>query len=299
MKEMMDKWKTIGRVASAEKNEELWTRFITARNIFFDRKKQHFEYIQQEQEGNLGLKLALVEQAEALSENTEWKETTTRLATIMDEWKTIGKVPFEKADELWNRLQTARDKFFSAKRQSAEEFKVNLEDNYAQKLVLLNRAEQLKNSDSWKEVTEEMNDLMQEWKKIGHIPREYGDEIWERFIAARHHFFNRKDADRDKRKARFQNQLDSRFQQTRQFLDKIKSELDEEENKLADFRESLNNTTGTGSKEEELRKHLENLIHQIEKKLPARREKIDEVSRQYEELLQKRTDAKPEKSEHE
>lgn len=297
MKDLMEKWKTIGRVASADKNEELWNRFITARNTFFDRKKQHFEHIQQEQEGNHGLKLALVEKAEGLCESTDWKETTVALATIMDEWKSIGKVPFEKADELWNRLQTARDKFFNAKRQSAEEFKVNLEDNYAQKQALLNRAEQLKNSDNWKEVTEEMNELMQEWKKIGHIPREYGDEIWERFISARHHFFNRKDADRDKRKARFQNQLDSRFQQTKQFLDKIQEELDEEEGKLADFRESLNNTTGTGTKEEELRKHLENLIAQIEKKLPARREKIAEVGRQYEELLQKRNEAKPEKSE--
>lgn len=297
MKELMDKWKTIGRVASVEKNEELWNRFINARNVFFDRKKQHFEHIQQEQESNFDLKLALVEKAEALSDNTDWKETTTKLATIMDEWKTIGKVPFEKADELWNRLQAARDKFFSAKRQSAEEFKVNLEDNYAQKLALLNRAEQLKDSNNWKEATEEMNELMQEWKKIGHIPREYGDEIWEKFIAARHHFFNRKDADRDKRRAKFQNQLDSRFHQTRQFLDKIKAELEEEESKLADFRESLENTNGTGAKEDELRKHLENLIAQIEKKIPARKEKIAEVSRQYEELLQKRNEAKPEKSE--
>lgn len=296
MKELMDRWKTIGRVASAEKNEELWNRFIAARNIFFDRKKQHFELIQQEQEANYALKLALVEQAEQLSESTDWKETTARLATIMDEWKAIGKVPFEKADELWGRLQASRDKFFSAKRQSAEEFKVNLEDNYAQKLALLNRAEQIKDSDSWKEVTDEMNDLMQEWKKIGHIPREYGDEIWERFIAARHHFFNRKDADRDRRKARFQSQLDGRFHQTRQFLEKIKAELEEEEQKLADFRESLNNTNGTGSKEEELRRHLENLIQQIEKKIPARKEKIQEVTRQYEELLQKRNETQAEKS---
>ncbi|WP_118974113.1 DUF349 domain-containing protein [Taibaiella koreensis] len=296
MKELMDKWKTIGRVASAEKNEELWNRFIQSRNIFFDRKKQHFEQIQTEQEGNYALKLALVEKAEDLSNNTDWKDTTALLAHIMDEWKTIGKVPFEKADELWNRLQAARDRFFAAKRQSAEEFKVNLEDNYAQKLALLNRAEHLKQSENWKEVTEEMNDLMQEWKKIGHIPREYGDEIWERFIAARHLFFDRKDADRDKRKARFQNQLDSRFQQTRQFLDKIRAELEEEESKLADFRESLNNTTGTGSKEDELRRHLENLIHQIEKKLPARREKIAEVTRQYEELHQKRSEGRPEKN---
>lgn len=297
MKELMDKWKTIGRVASADKNEELWTRFVNARNIFFDRKKQHFEHIQQEQEHNYGLKLALAEKAEILCESTDWKETTQALAGIMEEWKAIGKVPFEKADELWNRLQAARDRFFAAKRQSAEEFKVNLEDNYAQKQALLNRAEQLKNSDNWKEATEEMNELMQEWKKIGHIPREYGDEIWERFIAARHHFFNRKDADRDKRKARFQHQLDSRYEQTRQFLEKIQSELEEEEQKLTDFRESLRNTTGNDGKDVELRRHLENLIAQVEKKIPARREKITEVSRQLEELEQKKGETRTEKSE--
>lgn len=294
MKELMDQWKTIGRVASHDKNEELWTRFINARNAFFERKKQHFEHIQTEQEANYNLKSALVEKAEALSDSTDWKETTLSLGAIMDEWKGIGKVPYEKADELWNRLQVARDKFFSSKRQSAETFKVNLEDNYAQKQALLNRAEELKNSTNWREATEEMNELMTEWKKIGHIPREYGDELWEQFIGARHHFFNRKDADRDKRKARFQNQLDSRLQQTEQFLEKIKEELADEEAKLSEFTESLENTSGSGHKEEELRKHLTNLIQQIERKLPARREKIEEVSKQLEELQQKRGEAKEE-----
>jgi chromosome segregation ATPase len=156
---------------------------------------------------------------------------------------------------------------------------------------LLNRAEDLKNSNNWREATEEMNELMTEWKKIGHIPREYGDELWEKFIAARHHFFNRKDSDRDKRKARFQNQLDSRLQQTEQFLEKIKEELADEESKLSEFAESLKNTTGEGHKEEELRKHLENLIQQIERKLPARREKVEEVAKQLEELQQKRGEA--------
>lgn len=296
MKELMDQWKTIGRVASHDKNEELWNRFINARNAFFDRKKLHFELIQGEQEANYNLKLSLVEKAETLSDSTDWKETTLALGTIMDEWKAIGKVPYEKADELWNRLQVARDKFFSAKRQSAETFKVNLEDNYAQKQALLNRAEELKNSNNWREATEEMNELMTEWKKIGHIPREYGDIIWEKFISARHHFFKRKDEDRDKRKARFQNQLDVRLTQTEQFLAKIREELEDEEAKLAEFTESLKNTTGEGHKEDELRKHLENLIQQIEKKLPARREKVEEVSKQLEELQQKRGEAKEEKT---
>jgi hypothetical protein len=289
LKELMDKWKTIGRVASPEKNEELWTRFVTARNIFFDRKKLHFDQIQQEQEANYLLKLALVEKAESLVSSTEWKETTLVHNTIMDQWKTIGKVPFDKSDELWNRLQAARDQFFSAKRQSAEEFKVNLEDNYAQKQALLNRALELKNSSQWKEATEELNELMTEWKKIGTVPREYGDQLWEDFIAARHYFFKRKDEDRDKRRARFHNQLDTRIQQTQQFLEKITEELNDEESKLVEFRNSLQNTTDTGTaKELELKRHLEQLIQQIERKLPTRKAKIEEVQQQYDELKAKR-----------
>ncbi len=294
LKSLMDEWKTIGKVVSPEKNEELWKRFLNARNAFFDRKKQNFEHIQADQEANYLRKMALVEQAELLCNDSNWKETTQRMAEIMEDWKKIGKVPFEKSEEIWKRLQDARDKFFSAKRQNAEEKRINLEENYSLKLALLNRAEQLQHSHEWKAATEEMNELMQEWKKIGHVPRKYGDELWEKFIAARHYFFDRKDEDREKRKSRFQNQMDSRYQQTKQFLQKIKDELREEEEKLNDFQESLKNTTGDSPKEIELRRHLENLIHQIEKKIPERKEKINEVAKQYEELQEKRNEIKTE-----
>lgn len=287
-KELMEQWKKIGKVASHEKSEELWQRFVSARNTFFERKKAHYDTIQQEQESNYAAKLVLVERSEALAGSTDWKETAQEMGAIMDQWKTIGRVPAEQADALWTRLQAARDVFFGAKRQHAEEFKVSLEDNYAQKLALMNRAEALKGSTSWRESTDELNELMVEWKKIGHIPREYGDEAWERFIAARKYFFERKDADREKRKARFQSQVESRYQQTRQFLDKIRTELAEEEDKLEEFKASLLQLhPETGGKELELKTHLENLIRQIEEKLPGRREKVAEVEQQLAELEQK------------
>lgn len=90
--------------------------------------------------------------------------------------------------------------------------------------------------------------------------------------------------------------MDVRLIQTEQFLEKIKEELEDEEAKLTEFTESLKNTTGEGHKEDELRKHLENLISQIERKLPARREKVEEVSKQLEELQQKKGAAKEEKT---
>src|SRR5690606_18306990 len=74
-KQLMEQWKNIGRVATAEKNDELWNRFVSAKNIFFDRKAVHQGQIMEEQEANYIAKLKLVELAESIKESTKWKET--------------------------------------------------------------------------------------------------------------------------------------------------------------------------------------------------------------------------------
>jgi hypothetical protein len=288
-KQLMDQWKGIGRTLP-DKNEELWNRFIAAKNAFYDRKKQHFESIQQEQEANYVTKLALVEKAETLKDSTDWTGTSQAYADLMEEWKNAGRVPAEKADELWNRLNAAKEHFFQGKRHHFEAFRVSLEDNYAQKMSLLKRAESLKNSTHWREATEELNELMTEWKKIGPVPREHSDRIWEEFIAARTHFFNRKDADRERRKSQAEKQLVNRTQQTRNFLFKLEEELKEEQSKLDDFKDGLENIT-TGPKEEELRQHLLKLIAQSEHKIKHKLEKMDEVKNQLSELEAKNSPA--------
>ena len=63
--QLMEQWKTVGRTIN-DKNETLWQRFITAKNVFYDRKKANFEAIQLEQEENYKLKQALLEKAEAI-----------------------------------------------------------------------------------------------------------------------------------------------------------------------------------------------------------------------------------------
>jgi hypothetical protein len=286
-KQLMEQWKNIGRVATAEKNDELWNRFVSAKNIFFDRKAVHQGQIMEEQEANYIAKLKLVELAESIKESTKWKETADQYAAILEDWKAIGRVPYEKAEELWNRMQVAKDYFFNAKRQQAETYKVNLEDNYAQKKALLDRIETLKNSTDWREATQEINELMATWKTIGPIPREYGDTLWEQFIAARQFFFKRKDEDRDARKNRFIQQTNNRLQQSRAFLETIEGELAEDESKLAEFKEILANTADEDAKDREIKSNLVKLVDQIERKIPNRKAKIEDVKVQIAELEQK------------
>ncbi len=280
-KNLMEEWKKIGRTMH-EKNEELWNRFILAKNTFFDNKKRNFESIQVEQEANYAAKLALVEKAESWKESTDWNETSKAFAGLMEEWKAIGRVPADKADELWDRLNAIKDHFFGNRKQHFETVRISLEDNLALKRSLLKRAEALQNSTNWREATEELNELMDEWKKTGPVPREHSKSIWENFLAARKKFFERKDANREQRKQRAERHADIRKQQAADFLRTLQDELKEEEERLADFKEGLNNIT-PGPKAEELRKHLENLIAQTEKTIRSKQEKIENTHKQVKE----------------
>lgn len=284
-KTLMDEWKAIGRTMP-EKNEALWQRFMAAKSVFFERKRQHYEGIKQEQEGNLGGKIALVEQAEALADSTDWNKTTNAYAAIMEDWKKSGRVPAEKADELWDRLQAAKDKFYGARRAHFEEVKVDQDDNFAQKQALVNRIEKIKNSSDWRETTIEMNELMDEWKLIGHVSRKHGDELWETFIAARRHFFDRKDADRDKRKGQMEKGKLDRLHQTRQFHQTLVSELQEDIINIKDFEESLERLPEEGGhkKDAEIRAHLTRLIADTQKNLNKKEQKIAEVAEQLKSL---------------
>ncbi len=277
-KTLMDSWKATGRTFN-DKNEALWQRFIAAKNVFYDRKKQHFESIQTEQEGNYEAKMKLVEEAEQLAESTDWGKTSNAYNALMDKWKSIGRVPVEKADELWTRLSKAKDTFFNAKRQHFATIRVGLDDNYAQKAALVKQAESLQYSTDWRAATDEFTELMEEWKKVGPVAREHSESLWESFIKARRNFFNRKDEDRDRRRGQIERAHAGRLAQTQEFLARLREELKEDEENLADFHASLGNLGG-GKKDDQIRANLEKLIAQASPKMQKKREKIAEVEAQ-------------------
>ena len=304
-KGLFERWKDIGHVPSIEKNDELWARFQTARDTFFGRKSAHFDQIKQEQEDNLTQKTKLVEEAESLKNQTNWKETAAAFDELMTRWKQIGKVPYEKADEIWQRLQAARDCFYNARRENRKEIEAKQAENLTLKEELAAKAQALKGSSNWESATNEMNQLMADWKKTGPVPREKSEEVWMEFLSARKHFFARKDAAREARRAKFTENLNNRIHQTRQFLHKLKEEQAEDTLDLEDFKKSLLNTDGQTAKDLELRQHLTGLIADLEKRMPSRADKINDVEQQLTALTDsqkqidernKKPDAKPAKN---
>jgi hypothetical protein len=264
-------WKTIGHTLN-KKNEELWQRFMAAKSAFFDKKKEHTSQVQEEQDKNYEVKMALVEKAEAMQHSTDWSATSQAYAALMEEWKKTGRVPHQKSDEIWKRFTDAQEMFFDAKRAHTDKIRAEQDQNYEKKKALLERAEYLKNSNHWGEATAEMVTLLEDWKKIGMIPREYGDKLWESFNAARKHFFARKDANREQRKQYYEAHKTARIEQIKNMVPQLRKEIKEEEEKLIDFKHALDNIT-PGKKAEELRLHLTTLIADCNAKIKRLYEK--------------------------
>jgi hypothetical protein len=149
LRELQKKYKDLAPVPDL-KNEELRDRFEKAKDEFFKLKQGRHEAFEQELLDNLSKKIELCEQAEKLSNSTEWKKTTEVYQEMNEEWKKIGMVPKHRMEELWFRFNTAKDIFFNNKREHFGDIKTEQEENLVKKLALIEKAEAIKESKDWK-----------------------------------------------------------------------------------------------------------------------------------------------------
>jgi Domain of Unknown Function (DUF349) len=272
-----EEWKTVGHVPR-HRSEELWMRFNEAKEKFFSKRKEFFGDLKTAHEGNLVLKLALIEKAEALKESRDWKKTSDEYTKLMDEWKKSGPVSLEQKDEVWNKFIEAKNHFYAAKDTYYSSIKLNLEDNYARKMSLVLRTEEVATMESmdWDNATMEILEMVDEWKTIGRIPKEYGDEAWERFLKAKKDFFDRKDKEREKRRAEGGKMLDDKLKRNRGYFNKLKRELDLEEEVMFDFKDRLKNLPPS-IRSFDTKERYEGIIEDAEKKVNFLKAKLQEV----------------------
>ncbi len=191
-----DKWREIGPVPSDVK-EDIWERFKGITDKINQRRKEYYKELQDQQQANYEAKQALCDKAkEIVSEPVDtlkgWQATTDKMNELLKLWKTIGRAPKSKNDEVWAVFKGYLDTFFNAKREYLNELKEQQVNNYNLKLELCTKAEAIKDSTDWNNTTRELIRLQKEWKKIGPVPRKYSDKIWKRFRALCDEFFNRK-----------------------------------------------------------------------------------------------------------
>jgi DNA repair exonuclease SbcCD ATPase subunit len=196
LQKLHQEWREVGPVAR-ELREEIWARFKKASSVINKKHQEHFDDLRGLEQRNLEEKTALCEEMEAidyslLSTFKEWDEKNKRVLELQDKWKTIGFAPKKQNVKIFERFRGACDVFFQKKSDFYKGIKETMDVNLEKKKTLCEKAEALKESQEWKEVTDKLIALQKEWKTIGPVSRKYSDAIWKRFISACDHFFEQK-----------------------------------------------------------------------------------------------------------
>ena len=177
--EIQQEWKTIG-FAPQKMNVKIFERFRAACDDFFGRKGEYFKAIKETFAANVEKKKALVEQAQALKDSTDWKSTTDKLINLQKEWKTIGMVPKKIGDQLWNDFLTACNTFFEARNAATAGTRNEERDNLAKKRDIIEQLKQLA-EEAGDNLQAKVQELVDEYATIGHVPFKEKDKIFKEY----------------------------------------------------------------------------------------------------------------------
>ncbi len=117
IKNLQEQWKQVGPVPD-KFNDEIWKKFRTACDLFFEKKAERFAEQNAEQGGNLIAKKELITQLEAMAANeAENPNALNELKTIQDAWSKIGFVPNKDKDAISKAYNDLLDKIYGRHRE--------------------------------------------------------------------------------------------------------------------------------------------------------------------------------------
>lgn len=189
--DLSKQFRKIGRVPS-EKNQEIWNRYHEAQDTFHSLRFKFDNKYRKDIEKFLSNKKKLIDEAEALLDTTDLAQAARRVNKLHRRWKKAGNLPQKEENELWDRFKAATDAFNDKKSENIELLHEQEDKNYQAKLKLIEKAEEIKDSEEWENTHKQLQGFMDQWKKIGPVPKRKSGKIWKKFKGAMDHFYDRR-----------------------------------------------------------------------------------------------------------
>ena len=134
---------------------------------------------------NKDKKTAIIDQLNLLiNSNADINETLPIFRELTQEWKNIGKVAPEYANEIWKRYNILQEKFYDLIKINNELREYDFRKNLEQKTTLCEKAEALNNESNIILAFQQLQVLHEEWKNVGPVEKDLRESIWERFKLA-------------------------------------------------------------------------------------------------------------------
>jgi len=192
-----EKWKDIGPV-KRELREIIWERFKEATHKLHKRRNEHFLNLKENGKQSFENKTIICQKIANLTKREvkshyEWNNLTLQVQELEAEWKKQAPMSKDNNKIAWKLLRETLSNFYAKKNEFYKEKKQENKQISQNKVILCEKAEELVNSEvSWKEKTDKINKLNEDWKKSGYLPKSQSDKLWKRFRTAMDNFYDNK-----------------------------------------------------------------------------------------------------------
>ena len=196
LQQLHKSWKEDIGPVSKEHREEVWQKFSAASKKIHDKRHDYFRSLRSQYQSIIDAKMIAIEKIEAYDtsgnkRHNDWQKSIKEIEVLRKQYFDAGKLPYSKSEQVWQKFKAATKKFNHAKNAFYKGEKNVQQENLDKKNALIELAESLKDSEDWEATTNVMKKIQSDWKKVGHVPRKFSDDIWKRFKAACNHYFDR------------------------------------------------------------------------------------------------------------
>ncbi len=172
------------------KEDEQTQTFYKIYNEIQKRRQEYISKQEQSKEQNLQKKEEILDQIRKLLENPE--SSLEELKKLQKAWKEVGSVQPQLNKNLWASYSALLDLFYDQRSIHFELLELDRKKNLAIKLTLCEKAERLVEYEIINQAIKELNELHEEFKHIGPVPKEEREALWLRFKAASDRVYDRK-----------------------------------------------------------------------------------------------------------
>ncbi|MDB2491082.1 DUF349 domain-containing protein [Flavobacteriaceae bacterium] len=198
-KELQDLHKTwkedIGPVAR-EMRDDVWDKFSAATKIIHDKRHDHFKSMKSQYVVIIEAKMLVIDEILSYDSSknkthNDWQKSIKDIDALRKKYFDAGKLPYSKSESIWKKFKEATKQFNREKNKFYKQEKNAQQNNLQAKLDLIKLAESIKDSEDWETTTNTFKKIQSDWKKTGHVPRKFSDDIWNKFKSSCNYYFDR------------------------------------------------------------------------------------------------------------
>ena len=189
-----------------------YERFLVAYQQVRSKKKALAKEQRKQRQQNLEVKQDILDRLRALVDSEETQASLEQLRVLQQEWRDSGPVPPAGSRNLWANYHALLDRFYDQRSIYFELKELDRRKNLEAKQAVAERTEALVDESDLRKAVAELDELHEEYKHLGPVPKEEQEPLWQRFKAASDQIHDRRRAEVEKFKGELNENLTKKQQ---------------------------------------------------------------------------------------